>query len=210
MEHTDGKHTKGGSATNYVEVYDEPDHREIFANDYVYAYGVRLPAGNSTLWHRHTQDTVYFSLAATRVREELPEDEPQVRDVPCGISLSRPHKEQPLIHRVTNASDGGFHMVGAEARARPPTTPEPLAGAGYEVQLETPRFRVYRIRCHADDTLIAPARYGLLVCARESTVRDGGGAGAAQTLSTGQVLWFTPDACWYAAPNFDGFFAEWI
>jgi hypothetical protein len=82
----------GHSAATCVAVYDEPDHRAEIANDFVYAYRVRIAPGAHTLWHRHTEDTVYFALAAARAQEELPAREASGTEIPGNVAGSRPHK----------------------------------------------------------------------------------------------------------------------
>ncbi|MCB1749325.1 MAG: hypothetical protein KDK06_19270, partial [Gammaproteobacteria bacterium] len=176
----------GLSAATCVAVYDEPDHKAEIANDFVYAYRVRIVPGAHTLWHRHTEDTVYFALAAARAQEELPAQDAVVTEIPCNVAVSRPHKADPLVHRVTNRGAAEFHMVGAEALARPPG-----AGAGdapppgWTLALETPRFLVWRgaTGCAA----WAPARPGLVVAVAACALADG------RPLAPAGLLWAAAD-----------------
>lgn len=195
----------GLTAASCVAVYDEPDHRAEISNDFVYAYRVRIAPGASTLWHRHSEDTVYFALAAARAQEEMPAREPVVTEIPCGIAVSRPHRDAPLVHRVTNQGADEFHMVGAEALARPPgadngDAPPPP----WTLALETPRFRVWRGA--ADAPAWRPARPGLVVAVDEVMLP---GRGATIVLPPAGLYWLPGNHGFELPADFDGFFAAW-
>ncbi|MGE0484921.1 MAG: hypothetical protein AB7Q81_12340 [Gammaproteobacteria bacterium] len=193
----------GQSAATCVAVYEEPDHRVEISNDFVYAYRVRIAPGANTLWHRHTEDTVYFALAAARAQEELPAREAIVTEIPCNVAVSRPHKAEPLVHRVTNGGEVEFHMLGAEALARPSGAGAGEAPpAGWTLALETPRFRVWR-SVHGS-TAWHPARPGLLVAV------DGCRLGDGRVLAPADCLWVDAHASCELPPGFDGFFAAWL
>ncbi len=194
----------GLSAADYVEVYDEPDHAPLLDNPYVYAYRVRLSPAQATLWHRHTEDTVYFSLAAGRGHEQQA-DSAIVTEIPCARAVLRPHRSDPLIHKVTNIGEGRFHLVGAEAHARPPAPDaSTLQQAGHEIVLETDRFLVARVRLDCDARPYAAS--GLLLALAEGGVRSGD---AAAPLAAGAVRWIEANECAAPCAGFDGFFAAW-
>lgn len=48
---------------DYVEVMQEPSHKEVFINDQSRIYLVDIPPGEKTLFHRHSVDTVYIVLS---------------------------------------------------------------------------------------------------------------------------------------------------
>jgi hypothetical protein len=180
------------------------------ANDFVYAYRVLLAPAKTTLWHRHQQDTIYFSLAETRAKEELPSADAVVTEVPCRAMLSRPHRHDPLIHKVTNAGARHFHMVGAEARRTSPAPRNnPIVADGHKVVLETPRFRVYRITTPPSSSALSYDAYGLLVAMQACTVS--GVEGNLDTrLEDGEIRWLEAPNTLVFSSGFEGFFAEWL
>lgn len=198
----------GHSAATCVEVYDEPDHVCRVRNDCVYAYSVRLSPGGTTLWHRHTQDTIYVSLADGSVREDLPGRDAILTDVPCGAAVSRPHREEPLVHRVTNVGAGLFHVVGAEALARPAAGRDTaLDTPGYALLVETARVRAYRV-----DTPPGRVRHGaagLLIATAGCTVRAPAD-GAPQRLARGDLAWLDAPGEATFEQGCAGFFIEWL
>jgi hypothetical protein len=195
----------GHSAATCVAVYDEPDHRAEIANDFVYAYRVRIAPGAHTLWHRHTEATVYFALAAARAQEELPAREAIVTEIPCNVAVSRPHKAEPLVHRVTNRGEAEFHMIGAEALARPPRAGDgDVPPDGWTLALETPRFRVWR--AGGAGARWQPARPGLAVAVTACALKT---ARAVATLPEAGLHWSDGDDGLALPAGFDGFFAAW-
>lgn len=196
----------GTTADRFVEVYDEPRHVTCLTNEYTHVYRVQLEPSASTLWHRHQQDTLYFSLNDAQAGEELPGGEAFVTDVPCGAAVSRPHRSEPLIHRVTNRGAQAFHLVGAEALRTPPSVAPPLVAApGIDVVLTTERFRVARLRLAPETDLPVPGP-GLLLVARAATIALPHGT---RSCPAGHVAWFGQPATLALPAGFDGFFAQW-
>ena len=149
-------HLQGTSAdaqepeAGFVEVRDEPQHYHRFENDYARVYDVRFAPGEASLFHRHDIDTMYVTVYDTKVYDlTYQSDEPQVHNLPSGLSLCRPHGFAPLIHKVRNDGVGLMHMIGAEVKKLPPVVAaEPLV-ARCHTQLENlsgaERLRFYQV-----------------------------------------------------------------
>lgn len=45
-----------------MEVHDEPIHRRQFSNEYVYVYIAGIRPGETSLWHRHSENTLYVCV----------------------------------------------------------------------------------------------------------------------------------------------------
>ncbi|MEM7541810.1 MAG: hypothetical protein AAF384_09495 [Pseudomonadota bacterium] len=187
---------KGQTAEDAVDVYSEPDHECLYDNRHVYAYRVRIAPGQQTLWHRHTEDTIYFSLASGRGHEELIDVPTKVTELPCGGIFSRLHKNQPLVHRVSNVGERDFNLIGAEARASAATSPPNLP---LNAILETARFVVYEISSFFELTN-GERVTGLLV----STVNQ-----KSPALNVGESRWLQDSAAVGLARGFQGFLAVW-
>jgi len=54
--------TNDNKSTGYVDVTKESLHTEIYKNEHVRVYIATIPPGISTLYHRHSEDTVYIVL----------------------------------------------------------------------------------------------------------------------------------------------------
>lgn len=51
-----------GSEVDYVEVHDEPIHRRQFNNDFCWIYIAGFQPGETSLWHRHSENTLYVCV----------------------------------------------------------------------------------------------------------------------------------------------------
>ena len=131
----------------YVEVRDEPRHRRRFENDFVRVYDVLIPSGDTTLYHRHTEDTFYVAVNEATVRDRTwGEDEVREGTAPAGSCLCRPHRTRPLIHQVHNLGPADMRLIGAEIKATPAVTAlAALDAPGHTLTLERDRLRVYEL-----------------------------------------------------------------
>ena len=198
----------------YCEVYDEPRHQFHLRNAYTNIYEIQLPPENITHFHRHCEDTVYFVIEDAKVEESFRE-KPTVQTVaPCGGTMSRAHRAEPLIHQVKNVGQGTMHMVGAEALERPPVrAAHPLSLSDHTMSWESKRFRVYDINSASDSVTLDYAVYGLIVSFNPVAATIGSTASTGRTtvkLEAGGFIWVEPGAQISFDVPFHGIFAEWI
>lgn len=179
----------------YVEVRDEPRHRRRFENAWARVYDVLVPPGDRTLFHRHTEDTLYVSVVAARVSDQsYGSEETRTGEIPAGICVCRPHRAEPLIHRVGNTGAGDMRMIGAELKASPPLRAEkPFEAPGHALAWETPRLRVHQLALAAGSSL-PEIEYGFSGISVALTpgclqLRAAGGASRTLALAAGDVLW---------------------
>lgn len=134
-------------ADEYVEVRDEPRHRRRFEDSLVRVYDVSIPAGDTTLYHRHTEDTFYVAVNEATVRDRTwGEEGERTGTAAAGSLLCRPHKTRPLIHEVHNLGPGDMRLIGAEIKGRPPvTSDQPLVAPGHTLSLERDQLRAYEL-----------------------------------------------------------------
>jgi hypothetical protein len=134
--------------SQFVEVRDEPLHRHRFANARASVYDVLLARGDRTLFHRHTEDTVYVAIESATVRREV-HGEAETNTGPtveAGASYCTQFRDAPLIHRLTNVDDHPMRMIGAEILASPDqVAKDPLNAPGHQQIWETDRLRAYEL-----------------------------------------------------------------
>jgi hypothetical protein len=183
------------SAPEWVEVRDEPRHRHRFENACARVYDVLVPQGDTTLYHRHTEDTLYVAIEPATVRDQtFGEEELRQGSVPAGISLCRPHRSEPLIHRVTNVGDGDMRMIGAEVKGSPrEVAKDPLDAPGHEPLWERERLRAYALSL-APEQGTGDIEYpfsGLTVALTLAVllIRDRGGLERTLVCAPGDVVW---------------------
>ena len=191
----------------YVEVRDEPRHRRRFENEFVRVYDVLIPVGDTTLYHRHTQDTFYVAVNEATVRDRTwGEPEARTGTAPAGSALCRPHLSRPLIHQVENVGTAEMRLIGAEIKASPAvTSPEPLDAPGHSLTLERDRLRVYELALAPGEST-GDVEYGfssltvmltiatLLVRPTGGPERNAGGPERTEVHAPGDVTWLAGPA----------------
>ncbi len=178
----------------WVEVRDEPRHRRRFETDLVRVYDVEIPPGDTTLYHRHTEDTFYVAVNEATVRDRTwGEDGERTGTAPAGSLLCRPHRSRPLIHEVHNLGPGAMRLIGAEIKADPPVTADSaLKAPGHTLQLERDRLRAYELSLDpgASTGEIHYGFAGLTVFLTIATVSVHTAEGTVTTIhAPGDVLW---------------------
>lgn len=117
-----------------VPVVDEPMHRTLFENAQVRVIDVRIPPGETSLYHIHVLPSVIIYLTrSTNRSENWPDKAILTRDIAPGQSRYAPYDEKPLTHRVTNTGTGLFRVLDIELLQKTPVVPAvppaPVAGA---------------------------------------------------------------------------------
>ena len=170
-----------------VPASEEPRHHLVYSNDIVHVMDIRVPAGDTTLWHTHA-----YPLAVVHLRNARDWDQALGRDpdpvagadpVPSlSVNWDRP---QPYTHRVGNVDTVGFHYVAAEwlkssgvkCDSMPDTPARKLVNAGpsaiiYELTL-APHSSM-AAHTHACPGLVVQATAGTLLTDGPPAVATGG------------------------------------
>jgi len=190
----------------YVEVHDEPRHRRRFEDALVRVYDVLIPPTDTTLYHRHTEDTFYVAVNEATVRDQTwGEEEARTGTAPAGMVLCRPHRSKPLIHQVQNLGEGHMRLIGAEIKGQAKhTATEVLDAPGHELSLERDQLRVYDLRlAPGESTGEIDYRFASLTV--WMTVASGAmgrpdGSSQTQIFAPGDVIW-RPDPTTFSLTN---------
>lgn len=188
-------------AEGFVEVHDEPGHYHRFENAHVRVYDVRFPPGASSLYHRHSVNTMYVAIHDCRVYDQaFAQQDGVMHALSAGMCGCRPHGREPLIHRVRNDGTGPMQMIGAEHRKSPPVLADRPLAAPFHSALDDPfhgeSIRFYRIDLPPGEStgLVDYNFSGLLVSLSDATLAVGDGRGT-------QVTGFAPGAfVWHDGP----------
>ncbi len=174
-----------------VPVEAERFHRTIFRNEWVRAYRVTLPPGESTGFHVHAHDDAAVRLSVATVASETmgrPPGEPE-RCVP-GMVSSRTNEPVPLTHRVNNVGTTTFDVLDVEVLKRPDG---PASAALAPPATENARLRVYRweLPPGGSSPSHAHTRPYLIVAATDVALRMTApdGAASAHPVKTGDLHW---------------------
>jgi quercetin dioxygenase-like cupin family protein len=103
-----------GTATDPVDVEQEPHHRVVFGNQYVRVLEVVVKPGETTLFHRHSLDNVAVQLSdGTIKRQSAGEVWVTVPSKEGSVGFNAGTKA-PYVHRIANAGSGVFHVLDVE------------------------------------------------------------------------------------------------
>lgn len=141
-----------------VPVEQEPRHRLVFEKDDIRIINVNVPPGDTSLYHTHSDPTVYVVFSGVLLRAQTlgkqwttlrPE---QIRRV-GEIAYREDYLTKPLTHRVENIDDESFRVLGiinsgAGAKARIVTATHTVT----KPELDNNWFRGYRFKLEAGNT----------------------------------------------------------
>jgi putative dehydrogenase len=195
-----------GTLDEIVEVGSEPRHKIVLSNDYVRVLRVSFPPNDTTLAHRHAEDSLYFFLVNVEngltVVNHVQGRDPQCDCMGFGEVRMGLHKTEgpPLVHKITNTSSVEMLCIDAEVLRQPPVTAAiPLLAKFHECIKTRDKCRVYRLVLEPGESVtVTYAFFHLTVVMKPSIVEKsiGGGAGAGVRWTTssqvGDVAWHEP------------------
>jgi quercetin dioxygenase-like cupin family protein len=123
-----------------VTLDHEPKHHLVFANEWVHVLDVVVPAGDSTLYHVHSNDYVYVTFGAVALEAQA------LGSAATDLSLANGEvrfTKAPITHRVVNRSATPFHNLTIEVLKTPGVRDSTPSGAA--VVLENDRVRAERV-----------------------------------------------------------------
>jgi hypothetical protein len=214
-----------GTQEEILEVGDEPRHVTVINNEHVRALRVSFPPGDTTLAHRHAEDSLYFFLVegGVDIVNHVKGEEPKCDCCDFGEVRYGTHKsDKPLVHKITNKSDKQLLCIDAEVLKRPPVVAAiPLVAEKHELIKTRDKCRVYKLSLEPDESVeVSYPFFYFLVVLQPSTIKtEIGGSGAAngisweETKNVGDVAWKEP-ATGLKLTNvgttlYEAFIAEW-
>uniref|UniRef100_A0A0G4G5J5 Uncharacterized protein n=1 Tax=Chromera velia CCMP2878 TaxID=1169474 RepID=A0A0G4G5J5_9ALVE len=167
----------GGDLPEYVEVSDEPSHHTIFKNEYCIAIRVQFEKGHSTLFHRHSQDSLFVFLANISIHNN-PTHRPAWDDsIQYGGAVFARHGVKPIIHQIT-ALTGDMHCLDIEILKPPPEDCKPAGpltpeqAPGHVLEINKDRMRTYRVKAEKGGHVAATYGFcGLVIFLKGAKVK---------------------------------------
>jgi hypothetical protein len=107
-----GKSVAGPPLPKPAGYLDEPHHHWLFENQYVRVYDVRIPAGETTLFHLHALDTVAVHLTPGLVSRQNEGGEWTKPGTVEANEVELTHdSKQPRTHRVRNLGNDEIRVL---------------------------------------------------------------------------------------------------
>lgn len=139
--------TMFGMLRAQVPVHEEPRHRPVFENEFMRILDVRIPPGDTTLYHIHQTPSFFITFTNTDTGSQLQGKEALAGRSSAGAILFE-DLAPPRIrtHRVWNADTETFHVMDVELLAQNTQFVQgPLTLPGLELEIDTSGVRAYRL-----------------------------------------------------------------
>jgi quercetin dioxygenase-like cupin family protein len=161
-----------------VQVSEEPMHHKVFDNGWVRVLDVHVPAGDTSLWHKHSTPSVFLILSATKTGSEVrvePKGRPAFTD---GKIWFEGFYDTPRIHRVWNEDDHEFHVIDMELPHKPyKELGAPFTDSAFHLLFDERPVRGYRMTLAGKRQLRLKERQSpvVIICVDDgAAVRVGG------------------------------------
>ena len=146
------------SSLAQVQVSEEPRHHKVFDNGWVRILDVHIPAGDTSLWHKHSTPSVFLILSSTKTGSEA-RIEPHRPPFTDGRIWFEGFYDTVRIHRVWNEDDHEFHVIDMELPHKPnKAIAPPFTDTAFKVLFDEKPVRGYRMSLAAGRTLHLPGR----------------------------------------------------
>ncbi len=100
-----------------IPVREEPRHKNVFENEIVRVLDVRIPPGDTTLYHTHETPSLFVTFTNTKTgSQELNKSKKEGRSTSGTSSYNA--FTIPRIHRVWNSDLELFHVMDMEILTR--------------------------------------------------------------------------------------------
>lgn len=146
------------SSLAQVQVSEEPRHHKVFDNGWVRILDVHIPAGDTSLWHKHSTPSVFLILSSTKTGSEA-RIEPHRPPFTDGRIWFEGFYDTVRIHRVWNEDDHEFHVIDMELPHKPnKAIAPPFTDTAFKVLFDEKPVRGYRMSLAAGRALHLPGR----------------------------------------------------
>ena len=146
-----------GTWEEILEVGNEPRHKVVLSNEYIRALRVCFPPQDTTLAHRHAEDSLYFFLVPGGMDaiNHVKGNAPACDCMGFGEVRYGAHKtEKPLVHKISNRSDKTMLCIDAEILKQPPVTSAiALMAEKHELIKTRDKVRVYKLTLEPGESI---------------------------------------------------------
>jgi hypothetical protein len=168
-----------------VPVTGEPRHRRVLEDEHLRLFDVRIPSGDTTLYHIHKFDSIYIPISgfANLLNQEYEKAAKPLAIKPGAVAFAG-HAQTPFTHRISNLSGETFHVIDIELISPPGDGLLGVLPAGRQPVLENPRVRISRIVLGPSEFVAAdplPSPHGVIVVLTGARIGLEDGSGSTQT-----------------------------
>lgn len=164
-----------------VPITQEPRHRVVFESDVARVHDVRVPSGDTTLYHIHDGPILYVPISRSRTRTQLlggewtGGDASQTASAAAGpgrVTSTISYIEKPVTHRVQNVGDGLFRLIAIVNRAAGTTMDsDDSSGLSGKPEVANRYYRAFRVDVPAGQTTTSHAHAAPIVIVQQTPGR---------------------------------------
>lgn len=187
-----------GTSYGQVPVREEPRHKPVLVNQYVRMLDVKIPPGDTTLYHVHETPSLFLTFTNTYMATQVKDSMWSERYRSIKGSVAWDYFSNTRTHRVSNQDKDTFHVTDIEilSEYRPADGRKPLP---LELLFDNERSFAYRIT-EMGNGKITFSRRGPIIAA----LVDGGEVElhtkdekTARTLNIGGFAYIEPESTFY-------------
>jgi quercetin dioxygenase-like cupin family protein len=128
-----------------IQVRNEPRHHDVLDNGWVRILDVRIPPGDTSLFHRHSTPSIFLVLGNTRTGSQTIV-EPRHRTFSTEDLWYEDFTDTPRIHRVWNEDKILFHTIDIELTHKPGRLVDsPINLPSFTMLFDEKQVRGYRL-----------------------------------------------------------------
>ena len=186
-----------GQSIGQVPASKEPRHKNVFENKYLRILDVKIPPGDTTLFHRHSLPSAIVFFTTTKTGSQISGEHPVPGQSAKGETVFMAFGEKPIVHRVWNQDTVLYHVMDIELLSTP--------GTASVAQPELPGLKLvwdqniaaaYKINVVSKKTLpvFLPKLPMLLICISGSdlAVTSAEKKDMPKRLAPGNFIWIRP------------------
>ena len=184
--------------TAQVQVSKEPRHKNALENKYLRLLDVKLPPGDTTLFHIHSTASVFLHFTNTMVGTQIKRQEWEKAKNIAGTASYRSFLNDTLVHRVSNMDTVPFHVTDVELLSpyKPAIKLQPLP---FTLLFENEKVIAYRLTTSVFNKQVIKNRGPMiaeLVIGSDVIVRNKKGKNLLQ-LKAGKYVYIKPGTAFY-------------
>jgi hypothetical protein len=174
-----------------MEVSGEPHHRVLYKNEFVRVLDLKIPAADTTLPHRHEEQSVIIFLTQSVFGIQNTGGPVVMTPVKTGDLLFRAYGEKPVTHIVWNPENSLFHCLVVEILKKNPgmDSCSVLKDKALNFLWQNSLLSAYKAEISGDAALVIQgSNCSYLLIVISGSVRDES-SGTERILQPGDFVW---------------------
>ncbi|GAA5192895.1 hypothetical protein [Ferrimonas gelatinilytica] len=173
--------------TIVVPVAEEARHIQVFDNDWVQVYEVRLAPGEGTDFHIHSVDQLTLVLTASEGVTQVLGEQAVTQSAPKGTLIYSPYSTVgPFTHRVMSGQTSALHVLGIALKGDSGGADRERMSLPDQQQFAFPQGNARRLTlAQGESRTLSP---GLVVALGEGQLTQ---ASQSRDLRSGELWWLS-------------------